>query len=382
MIPQGFSFAAVNAGVKAPDVTRLDMGLVFSTVPANAAAVFTTNRVKAAPVQIGMEIIRGGTLRAILANSGNANACTGPEGIAGARALMQAVADELKIQPHEVFSLSTGVIGVELPVARMLPKVPALVQGLGDNPTGFVASIMTTDTFPKCVYHKAGAATVMGIAKGAGMIAPNMATTLAVVLTDARLTSAELSDIIRDSIQKTFNAVTIDGDTSTNDTLVALASGLMECDKQALQEAIHAVLHELALMIVKDGEGATKLVEIRVTGASSEDDARTAAKAVANSLLVKTALFGQDPNWGRIVCAVGYSGVPIDPTRIAVKIAGLEVVRQGKEAPGFDEQAVHVALGARDIPIEIDLGAGPGAFTVWTTDISYRYVEINAAYRT
>lgn len=381
MIPQGFQFAAINAGVKVPEITRLDMGLIYCAVPAHAAAVFTRNRVKAAPVILGMNIIRDGSIRAVLVNSGNANACTGAEGIAGAQALMEAVGQNLGIAAHEVFPMSTGVIGVRLPIERMLPKIPALVQGLGADPEDFVASIMTTDTFPKCVRRKAGEATVMGIAKGAGMIAPNMATTLAVVLTDAQVSSKQLANIINDSIQKTFNAITIDGDTSTNDTLVALASGLVECDTLALAQAIHAVLHELALLIVQDGEGATKLVEIRVTGAVNNSDARTVAMSVANSLLVKTALFGQDPNWGRIVCAAGYSGVPIDPAYISVKIAGLDVVRQGIQADGFDEQTVHTALNAKEIPIEIDLGGGAGYFTVWTTDISYRYVEINASYR-
>lgn len=382
MIPQGFRFAAVNAGVKAPDVTRLDMGLIACTVPAQAAAVFTRNRVKAAPVIAGMDVIRDGTLQAVIVNSGNANACTGQAGLADTRALMEAVGTSLGIPPNTVFPMSTGVIGVRMPIDRMLAKVPVLVQDLGNDLDGFIASIMTTDTFPKCVHRKAGEATVLGIAKGAGMIAPDMATTLAIVLTDARVSSAQITDIIIESVNKTFNAVTIDGDTSTNDTLVALSSGLMECSLDGLTQAVHEVLKELALMIVKDGEGATKLINIRITGAPSDAGARTAAMAVANSLLVKTAFFGQDPNWGRIMCALGYSGVAINPEIIAIRIAGLDVVKNGREADGFDEQAVHQALGSSEIMVEIELGDGPGAFQVWTTDLSYKYVEINASYRT
>lgn len=382
MIPQGFRFAAVNAGVKAPEITKLDMGLIACTVPARAAAVFTRNRVKAAPVILGMDLISSGMLQAVIVNSGNANACTGEAGLADARALMEAVGTALGIPSHAVFPMSTGVIGVRMPIDRMLAKVPALVQGLGPDPDGFIASIMTTDTFPKCVHRKAGEATVMGIAKGAGMIAPDMATTLAIVLTDARLSATQLDDIIKESVSKTFNAVTIDGDTSTNDTLVALSSRLVACPMDILAQAVHDVLRELALMIVKDGEGATKLIDIRITGAPSDEEARIVAMAVANSLLVKTAFFGQDPNWGRIMCAIGYSGVPINPETIAIRIAGLDVVRDGREADGFDERAVHTALASPEIAVEIDLGAGRGAFQVWTTDLSYKYVEINASYRT
>lgn len=382
MIPQGFRFAAVNAGVKAPDATRLDMGLIACALPAQAAAVFTRNRVKAAPVVIGMDIIRDGMLQAVIVNSGNANACTGEAGLADARALMEAVGANLGIPARSVFPMSTGVIGVRLPIERMLAKVPALVRELGSDPDGFIASILTTDTFPKYVHRKAGEATVVGIAKGAGMIAPDMATTLAVVLTDARVTASQLHGIIKESVGKTFNAVTIDGDTSTNDTLVALSSGLVECSLDMLAQAVHAVLNELALMIVKDGEGATKLIHIRIAGAPSNGEARTAAMAVAKSLLVKTAFFGQDPNWGRIMCALGYSGVAINPEIVAIRIAGLDVVKNGREAEGFDEQTVHQAMGSSEITLDIELGNGPGAFQVWTTDLSYKYVEINASYRT
>ena len=382
MIPEGFLFSAMNAGVKGADSMKLDLGLVFCTQPTVSAAVFTRNAIKAAPVIIGTEIIQKGSVRVILANSGNANACTGQRGIEDARSLMAAVANCLGLKYTEVFPLSTGVIGVRMPIERMLDKIPALVRNLADNLAGFANSIMTTDTFPKVATRKVGKAKVLGIAKGAGMIAPNMATTLAVVLTDAQLDQTQLNEIINESVIETFNAITVDGDTSTNDTLVALSSCMVKAEPKEVRRAIREVMHELALMVVKDGEGATKLVNVRVEGAPSDGEACKVAMSVAKSLLVKTALFGEDPNWGRIMCAIGYSGVAIDPDCITIKISGLPVVEQGQEALCFNEQKVHEALNACEITIEIGLGNGIGSFQAWTTDISYKYVEINASYRT
>jgi glutamate N-acetyltransferase/amino-acid N-acetyltransferase len=382
MSPKGFTFSAVNAGVKSPAVKRADMGLIFCDREAVASGVFTLNQVKAAPVLIGMELVERGTLRAVIANAGNANACTGSEGMEDARRLMNAVAQSLGIERDDVAPLSTGVIGVRLPVQRMLEKIPELAQGLKDDPDVFARSIMTTDTYPKVVTHRAGAATVLGIAKGAGMIAPDMATTLAVVLTDAVIDKQSLDNIIKKSIRHTFNAVTIDGDTSTNDTLLALASGYMHENIDEIQKAISAVIRDLAVLIVRDGEGATKFVEVRVEGAQSEASAKTVAMAVSNSLLVKTALFGADPNWGRIMGAIGYSKVPIDPERIGITISGHRVVEQGREAQGFSEEFLHELLEKKDISISINLGSGPGFFTAYTTDLSYDYVKINSEYRT
>jgi len=382
-IPQGFRFAAVYAGVKSPETTRLDMGLIVCSVPAEAVAFFTRNQVKAAPVRIGMRQQTAlGKVRAVLANSGNANACTGDQGIDDAQRLMRCLADNLGICPEEVFPMSTGVIGVRLPVERMLARVPSLVETLGDDPQCFVESIMTTDTFSKTACRQVGQASVLGIAKGAGMIAPNMATMLALVLTDARLSREDLDGAVRGCLEKTFNAITVDGDTSTNDTLLVLASNHFNTDKSAIILAIQEVMQELAIKVVSDGEGATKLITITVTGARSEADAASVARSVANSLLVKTALFGQDPNWGRIMCAVGNSGVPVDEHCVAIKIGGMPFVVNGHEAPGFDERRGHAALGPREVAIDIDLGLGDGSFRVWTTDMSYKYVEINAAYRT
>ena len=382
MIPQGFKFSAANAGVKSPEHTGLDLGLIFCERAAAAAGVFTTNQIKAAPVIIGMELVRNGTARAIITNSGNANACTGKKGIEDAQAITRAVAAGLEVGGDEVIPLSTGVIGVHLPVARMLDKIGQLTAGLGDDVNAFARSIMTTDTVPKVVSRQAGKAYVLGIAKGAGMIAPNMATTLAVVLTDALIDSQVLDNIIKKAIKRTFNAISIDGDTSTNDTLIALASGYVAENIEVIEQAITEVIHELALMIVRDGEGATKFVKITVKGAHNERDARTVAMSIANSLLVKTALFGCDPNWGRIIAAIGYSGVPIQPEQIDIAISDYTVVRSGNEAEGFDEDTLHELLKASQISIDVSLGDGPGEFCAYTTDLSYKYVEINSEYRT
>ncbi len=382
MIPKGFSFSAINAGIKSPDYKELDLGLILCSEKAVISGVFTQNLVKAAPVIIGMEQARKGRVRAIIANSGNANACTGQQGIDDAHAIMEAVAKSLRISPEEVVPLSTGVIGVKMPVERIVPKIPQLADQLTDKTEPFARSLMTTDTFPKIVARRAGEAHVLGFAKGAGMIAPNIATTLAVVLTDARIGKQHLDNIVYYSIKNTFNAITVDGDTSTNDTLIALASGLVDAELSEVQQAISDTIRELAIMVVKDGEGATKLVSIAVEGAGSVPEAKTIAMAVANSLLVKTALFGADPNWGRIVAAVGYSGVLLEPANISVRIQDLSVVEGGQQAAGFDETVLHESLLKKEIQIDISVGDGPGRFQAWTTDLSYKYIEINAQYRT
>ncbi|MBN2296983.1 MAG: bifunctional glutamate N-acetyltransferase/amino-acid acetyltransferase ArgJ [Deltaproteobacteria bacterium] len=382
MIPAGFLFSAVNAGIKSPEHKGLDMGLIYCDKDASVAGVFTANQIKAAPVLIGMDLVKTGRSRCIVVNSGNANACTGTKGIEDARAVTAAVADRLGVGHNEVIPLSTGVIGIGLPVERMLSKVEELKKGLGDDIHAFSRSIMTTDTYPKISFRQAGNAKVLGFAKGAGMIAPNMATTLAVVLTDAVIDPQVLDNIIRKSVIDTFNAISIDGDTSTNDTLIALASGYVQEDVSTVEIEIHDVIQELAMMIVRDGEGATKVVEILVTGTINDSDAKTAAMSVANSLLVKTALFGCDPNWGRIIAAAGYSSVHIQPEEIEITINGYAVVRYGVEADGFDENTLNDILKNKEISITISLGNGSGRFKAFTTDLSYKYVEINSAYRT
>jgi glutamate N-acetyltransferase / amino-acid N-acetyltransferase len=382
MIPKGFSFSAVNVGIKSPAYEGLDLGLISCSTQAVLSGVFTRNLVKAAPVLIGMDLVKKGTARAIIANAGNANACTGQQGLDDAHVIQEAAASGLGVMIDDVIPMSTGTIGVMMPVDRILPKIPGLVKGVSNDKESFARSIMTTDTFPKIVSKRAGEACVLGFAKGAGMIAPNMATTLAVVLTDATIDKQHLDIIINNAIDQTFNAITIDGDMSTNDTLIALASGLVQANFEEISNAITEVIRELSLMIVQDGEGATKFVTIMVSGANTNSDARTIAMAVANSLLVKTALFGADPNWGRIVAAVGYAGVLIDPANISVHIQGLKVVENTMESPTFSEEELHQALAGKEITIHISVGNGPGRFTAWTTDLSYRYVEINAQYRT
>ncbi len=382
MIPRGFSFSAVNAGIKTPAYQGLDLGLISCSTQAVLSGVFTRNLIKAAPVLIGMDLVKKGTARAIIANAGNANACTGQQGLDDVHVIQKAAASRLGVMTDEVIPMSTGTIGVKMPVDRILLKIPLLVESLSYDKDSFARSIMTTDTFPKVVSKRAGEACILGFAKGAGMIAPNMATTLAVVLTDAVIDKQHLDIIINNTVEQTFNAITIDGDMSTNDTLIALSSGLVQADMEEVSLAITSVIRELSLMIVHDGEGATKFVTIMVSGANTTSDARTIAMAVANSLLVKTALFGADPNWGRIVAAVGYAGVHIDPACISIHIQGLNVVENTMESSTFTEEDLHQALAEKEITIQINVGNGPGSFTAWTTDLTYRYVEINAQYRT
>lgn len=382
MIPLGFTFSSINAGVKSPSHREPDMGLIVCSQEAVLSGVFTRNLVKAAPVLIGMEQAMAGKARAVIANAGNANACTGQQGMDDARSMMQTLGKLLNADPDTIVPLSTGTIGVPMPMNRIIPKLAPLADGLGRNEEAFAKSIMTTDTFPKIVCRRAGEANVLGFAKGAGMIAPDMATTLAVVLTDAVVSKQYLDNIIVSSVEETFNAITVDGDTSTNDTLIALASGMVPVDPEILKQAVFETIRELALMIVADGEGATKVVEVTVRGTATDHDAKRVAMSIADSLLVKTALFGADPNWGRIACAAGYSGANFDPDRLGIRIQDLNVVENGRESSSFLEEDLHRALLEKNIRIEVDLGDGPGRFTAWTTDLSYRYVEINSQYRT
>lgn len=382
MKPRGFRYSAVNAGIKSMDYKGLDLGLIVCQTDFVLSGVFTRNIVKAAPVLIAMEQARRGTARAIVANSGNANACTGATGIEDARAVMRALARELSIVEDDVVPMSTGTIGVYLPTERIVPQVPDLVRGLGDDPEVFARAIMTTDTTVKLSRRGVGNACILGIAKGAGMIAPDMATTLAVILTDAVVTKAELDGMLKGVVSHTFNAISIDGDMSTNDTLLACASCMVEADLTEFAYALDEVVMELAHMIVRDGEGATKFVTVKVEGCADDKDARTIARAVTDSLLVKTALFGEDPNWGRIVAAVGYAGVAVNPAEIELSIQGMKVVTKGVQDRSFCEEDLRQALKEHDITIEIIVGGGRGRFTAWTTDLSHAYVDINASYRT
>jgi glutamate N-acetyltransferase/amino-acid N-acetyltransferase len=299
---------------------------------------------------------------------------------------MKCIASELGVGQQEVIPMSTGVIGVRLPADKITKKIAPLVKGLDPYATRFARAIMTTDTYPKICSAKAGRAKVLGIAKGSGMIAPDMATTLGIVLTDAKIDKQALDIITENAIEPSFNAISVDGDTSTNDTLLALTSSMIDADTADVKDAITSVIRELAMMVVRDGEGATKVINILVKGAETDNKAKVVAMCIANSLLVKTALFGADPNWGRIMAAIGRSGVLIDPNGISIKIGGLPVADGGIQAKDFNEEGVREILFSKgelkEVPIEVILGSGPGRFTAWTTDLTYKYVEINSSYRT
>lgn len=388
----GFSASGVAAGLKAGG--KRDLALVAAETAVPAAAVFTTNKVAAAPVLVSRRHAASGLARAVIINAGNANACTGDEGLAAAEATAVAVGEALGCKPTEVIVSSTGVIGVQLPVERLLDAIPLAISEFGSEGGGTHAAkaIMTTDTFAKeiAVSLTVGGHryTVGGMAKGSGMIAPNMATMLSVITTDAPLTSAACDKALRSAVATTFNRVTVDSDTSTNDMCVLMASGAagggpIEPDSEesgVLAEAVHAVALELARMIACDGEGATKLVTVKVVHAPSIRDAELAAFAIANSPLVKTALFGRDANWGRVAAAAGRSGAEMDPDRLDIRFAGIEVCRGGA-AIFFDEDAALAALGELEVEIEVDLNLGEEEATVWTCDLSYDYVRINGEYR-
>ncbi len=387
----GFQVGAASCGLKkAPGA--LDLGLIFCPEGAACAGVFTRNRVKAAPVIISRQRVRAGRCSAVLVNAGSANACTGAEGLAAARAAGHEAARLLKVGIREVLLASTGVIGQVLPERLLCAALPGLVAGLAGageaGLTGLARAIMTTDTFPKLAWRASeqDGFRVAGVAKGAGMIAPDMATMLAFVLTDAAVEPATLQGLLAQAAEKTFNRVTVDGDTSTNDTLLALASGSGRPLKgKALvrfAEALFGVCFDLARMIARDGEGATRLVEVRLSGARSPKEALAAARCVANSPLVKTAVFGRDANWGRIMAALGRSGARFDPGRVAIRFGRAEVVRGGLSLGKAAEALAAREMEAAEIVLAIDLGAGEAEETVWTCDLSPEYVHINADYRT
>jgi len=391
--PQGFTASAVAAGLKKSGA--LDVALVASaTGPIPAAAVFTTNKVAAAPVIVSRRHIAGGTARAVVINAGNANACTGTQGVADAEKVAASLAELLGADASEIVVSSTGVIGVPLPVDVLLAALPDAVTGLSpDGAAGAAQAIMTTDTVAKEAAFEVTVDgqttfTVGGMAKGSGMIAPNMATMLSVITTDAPLTSAGCDEILRSAVGTTFNRVTIDTDMSTNDMVVLMASGAAGSatldsgtrEYEAVRAAVHAVCERLARMIARDGEGATKLITVNVSGAESAADAELAAFAIAGSPLVKTAIFGRDANWGRVAMAIGKSGCALDPTAFDITFAGIAVCREGA-ALEFDEDAALEALSAADVAVDVDLNLGNGSATVWTCDLTYDYVRINGEYR-
>ena len=390
---KGFQFSAVEAAIKKPG--RKDLALIFSEVPAQACAVFTVNAVKAAPVLLSAERITSGRTQALFVNSGNANACTGDLGMIVARETSHLVAERLAISDDAVQVSSTGVIGVQMPMDRIKSAIPALVEGLFSGTLDDIAqAIMTTDTFPKMEARSGQAGginyTVAGIAKGAGMIMPNMATMLSFIISDAYVEPAFLEAAFRSAVDSSFNAITVDGDMSTNDTCLIMANGMAgnppltsgSPDAAGFERLLHDVLLSLAKQIVKDGEGATKFVEIQVTGAASDADAKRAAMAIANSSLVKTAFFGQDANWGRIFAAVGYSGATVDQSRLSLRFNDVCMAVNGIFAGGDAEARGTDVLKLKDFTVTVDLGLGNGTATVYTSDLSHEYVSINADYRT
>jgi glutamate N-acetyltransferase/amino-acid N-acetyltransferase len=387
--PQGFRSSGIHCGVKRE---RPDLALLVSDVPASAAGVFTTNKVQAAPVRYTRRAVAAGRAQAIVVNSGNANACTGEAGLEDAAEMARLTGGALGLDAALVLVASTGVIGVPLPMEAIRRGIPRAAAALEPDGTAAAEAIRTTDKFPKtaAVRLEIGGVevTIGGMAKGAGMIHPNLATTLCFLTTDAALPPAVLRGALQRAVAESFNSITVDGDTSTNDTVLLLANGRAGGAPITNGEAfsrftagLTLVASELAKMVVSDGEGATKLVEIRVDGALSDAEAHQAAMTVANSLLVKTALHGGEPNWGRILAALGRSGVEMAEETTDVFFGDLAIVRGGLGVPGVWDAAA-AALEGKEVTIGIRLGVGTGAARVWTSDLSEEYVRINGSYTT
>ena len=369
-----------------------DLGLVYSEAPAKVAGVFTRNRIKAAPVLLDMQRISAGVCQAVIVNSGNANCCTGAKGMQDAISMAQWTAAKLDIPEAQVLVASTGVIGEPLAVEKVQTALPDLVSFLdADSISAFAEAIMTTDTVPKVVTNKGQldgtAFTVTGVAKGSGMIRPDMATMLCFVMTDITAEPELLKEMLSASTERSLNRITVDGDTSTNDTALLMANGRSgivinsDAARKEFQRILDAVLMSLGKQLVKDGEGATKLVEISVKGATSDTAAYQIADTVAHSSLVKTALFGEDANWGRILGAVGRAGVPVQPDAIDVYFADVMMVKDGMGCGKKAEARATQVLKQPEYAITVDLKAGKGASSVFTCDFSIDYVKINADYR-
>jgi len=395
-LPRGFRFAATACGLK--KTGALDLALLSSDVPASAAAVFTQNLVVAAPVLISKGHLRAskGRMRAVVVNAGNANCATGAAGYAAAQRTVAEAAKRLNCAANELFVCSTGVIGVSLPLEKILRALPVIARHRRPSARSFAElslAICTTDTRPKTAASSFNIARkrvhIVGCAKGAGMIHPNMATMLAFIATDAAIAPSLLQKTLNAATTRTFNAISIDGDTSTNDTVVVLANGESGASAikpgtsahRAFAAALEEVCHSLALQIVGDGEGAQRVIEIEVRGAKTEAGARRIAATIATSPLVKTALAGGDPNWGRIFAAAGRSGVSFDPARVDIKMAGIPVLRRGQPL-NFNERAASNKLLGKHVPLVVDLHAGKAAARYWTCDFTAEYVRINASYRT
>jgi glutamate N-acetyltransferase/amino-acid N-acetyltransferase len=389
----GFRMAVVEAGIRYRG--RPDLLLIEAVPGTTVAGVLTRSSTPGHPVTWCRRQLPRGLARAVIVNAGNANVCRGAEGDRAVEAEARAVAAALHCPAEEVYVASTGVIGERLPVERITAKVPELVAGLrADGIAAAARAIMTTDTFPKGAVARTSIdgvpVTVAGIAKGSGMIAPDMATLLAFLVTDARLPAALLQELLEEAVAESFNCTTVDGDTSTSDTLLLLASGwahhhplaeMADSRLAGFRDALRAVAQDLAVQVVRDGEGAQKLVTIELEGAVSDASARRIALTVANSPLVKTAIAGGDANWGRVVMAVGRAGEPIEPECLAVAFGGHAVARDGGAVPDLDEAPVAAHLAGREIGLAVTVGRGPGRARVWTCDLTRGYVDINADYR-
>src|SRR5580700_65880 len=395
-LPRGFRFAATNCGLRKPP--NLDLGMIIADEEVTAAGLFTQNLVQAAPVVLCRRHLHkaASRMRAVIVNSRNANCATGQAGMAASEATARAVARQIGCDNDQVFVCSTGVIGIALPVDRILNAVPVLVKAAdrtAEGFGGFTRAIMTTDTRPKWAASRCTLSgrtiRLLGCTKGAGMIHPNMATMLAYIVTDAAISSPLLQRALKQVVSGTFNSITVDGDTSTNDTLLALASGAggnhtitkADADYRRFVSALENACRSLALQIVADGEGATRVIEIDVRGAANDDAARQIAITIAGSPLVKTMFAGADPNWGRILAAAGRAGVKIDPRRVSIYLADVLTCRGGGE-PAFSETRVHNRMLRDFVPVRVEIGRGRGTARVWTCDFTSDYVHINASYRT
>jgi glutamate N-acetyltransferase/amino-acid N-acetyltransferase len=386
--PRGFLAGAVSAGIKYLSPSRLDLGILYSDSPCNVAAVFTTNRVKAAPVMLSLERLEKKTATAVVMNSGHANACTGEKGMADARQMAEMAAKHVGIPSGEMLVSSTGVIGTYLPMESIGKGIERIVLS-GSGGHDLAQAIMTTDTVPKEVAVKAGDFVIGGMAKGSGMIHPNLATMLCFLTTDAAVSADFLDEVLRETVDDTFNMLSVDGDNSTNDTVLIMANGRAggkplagdsrqsDLFRQALSEACMYLTREIA----RDGEGATKLIEVKVSGAVNRNEARQAARTIITSSLVKAAVHGSDPNWGRVVAAVGRSGIEFDNNTLEMGIAGTCLFKEGTPE-NYDKEKVARHMNDSEVVITVDLHLGEGEATAWGCDLSEEYVTINSDYTT
>lgn len=380
-VPERFLFAGISCGIKKEN--KLDLGLIYSSQKLTAWGVFTVNTVKAAPVLLGKKFIKEKEIHGIIANSGIANACTGEEGIKRALTILKEVAKTFKISYKSLLPASTGIIGEQLPLEKILPNIPRLISNLSaQNYIQFAKAIMTTDTFPKIVSRKTEEGIIIfGIAKGAGMIAPNMATMLAFILTDAEVSKDYLKKLLPKIVEQSFNRITIDGDTSTNDTVYMLCSNLKKVKNwEKFENHCLEVAKELAYLIVKDGEGASKVIKVIIRGAQTKNEAKMFAVSVANSPLVKTAFYGEDPNWGRIFSALGKTGIKFNPEKVEIYLNRIPWIVNLKTVK--DEDKIKKEMRKPEIELCIKLNQGKMSYEVLTTDLTEEYIRINAHYRT